>query len=167
VGDENNGLLLFVPDAQQFFLEERLGLFVERGKRLVHQKDLGVVGEGTRDAHPLLHAARQFVWIAVREAVEPDLVQVFHRPLAPFDPTYAAHPQAVLDVADHREPRKDRLLLEHHRRGRAARLGARQVNLAAGRLVQSAQYAQQRRLPAATWADDADKRAACNFEVDA
>jgi hypothetical protein len=40
-------------------LEQDLVLLVEGGEGLVHQQDLGVIGEGAGNAHALLHAARQ------------------------------------------------------------------------------------------------------------
>src|SRR5687767_882652 len=45
----------------------RLNRDVERGDRLVRHDEVGVGGEGTGDADPLLLAAGKFVWIPVDE----------------------------------------------------------------------------------------------------
>src|SRR5260370_6325674 len=63
VGDEDDGLLRLLPDAQQLevhlFPRER----IERAERLVHEDELGIVGERTRHRGALLHAARQLLWV--------------------------------------------------------------------------------------------------------
>ena len=71
VGDEHDGLLLLVPDAQQLLLQQQLVLRVERRERLVHQQDFRIVGEGARDGDALLHAAGELVRIIIGEARQP------------------------------------------------------------------------------------------------
>src|SRR4051812_9117762 len=61
VGNEEHRLAGLVPDLEQLLLHELARLRVERGKRLVHQQDLGVGGERAGQVAALLHAARKLV----------------------------------------------------------------------------------------------------------
>ena len=51
-------------DPEHEVLEVGAGLRVDRGERLVHEQDLGLVGEGPRDRHALLHPAGELPRIA-------------------------------------------------------------------------------------------------------
>ena len=53
----SDGLLRLRPDLLQLLAEPPRGDRVEVAERLVHQQQVGLDGEGARDAHPLLHAA--------------------------------------------------------------------------------------------------------------
>ena len=66
----------------QLLLQGDLGLLIERGKGLVHQENLGVVGERARHADALLHAAGELMGIGLREVREAgQLEKTRHRPL--------------------------------------------------------------------------------------
>src|SRR3546814_15741429 len=65
VRNENDGPRFLVPYLQELLLHDLTCLRVERGERLVHQKDLGMRGKRTRQIGPLFHAARQLVRIGV------------------------------------------------------------------------------------------------------
>src|SRR5260221_12009861 len=60
----------------------RLG--VECCERLVHQQHFRIVGEASRDRDALLHAAREFVRIAVGETGQADQVKEMPRDGAPL-----------------------------------------------------------------------------------
>ena len=77
VGDEQHGLALALPDAEQQFLHQRAGLVVERAERLVEQQDLGIVGERARDRGALLHAAGELLGKVIVEAAQADLREPF------------------------------------------------------------------------------------------
>ena len=47
----------FIPQRYQFLLHNGAGLRVQRGKRLVHQKQVGVDDKGAGNAHTLAHPA--------------------------------------------------------------------------------------------------------------
>src|ERR1700679_1806940 len=47
--DEDHGLAVALPDAQELLLHDELVLCIERGEGLVHQQDLGIVDEGAGD----------------------------------------------------------------------------------------------------------------------
>ena len=55
-------------------------LRVYRGKRLVHQQQLRLVGNGARDRHTLLHAARKLPRITVTGAREPNRLETLLLP---------------------------------------------------------------------------------------
>ena len=70
-----------------------------------------VARQRAREAHALLHAARELVDRRVGELLEADQRQLLERdPAAP--PRHAAHAQPELDVAGHVEPGHQRVLLE-------------------------------------------------------
>src|SRR5262249_58127276 len=78
-----------------------------------------------------------------------------------------ARPEA--DVLSHRHPWKQRVVLEHHAAvaGRAGDLPAAHHHLASGRLLESGNETQQRRLAAARGADEADELSRPDREIDA
>ena len=63
------------PDLQQLVLQLLARHRVERAERLVHQQELGIVGEHARDRDALLHAARELVRIGVGEALQADQLE--------------------------------------------------------------------------------------------
>src|SRR5215471_2378608 len=67
VRDEERGLLVLLPDAEQLVAHRLAGLRVERAERLVEEQDLRVDGERPRDADALPHAARQLTGPVVLE----------------------------------------------------------------------------------------------------
>ena len=94
VGDEHDGRAGLLPEPQHQPLHLLAGQRVERPERLVHQDDLGVVGEAARQRHPLLHAARELLDRRVAEAREPDRAPAAPRP-APRSRPPAAPPSAA------------------------------------------------------------------------
>ena len=74
VGDEQHGLALALPQAQQHRVHVELGVGVERAERLVHQEDFGSGNQRAHQRHALAHAARQRGGIEAAEAVEAGLV---------------------------------------------------------------------------------------------
>ena len=57
-----------LPHLEDQVLQVGAGLRVDRGERLVHQQDLGLVGQRAGDRHALLHAARELPRVAVEGA---------------------------------------------------------------------------------------------------
>ena len=72
VRDEDDGAPPVPPDVQHLALHALAGGLVEADERLVHEDEIGVGGEGTRDGHALLHAAGDLVRIVALEAGQPD-----------------------------------------------------------------------------------------------
>jgi hypothetical protein len=65
MADENDGALQFRLQIQKLILQTRTDQRVQRGKRLIHQKDRRVGGKGAGKAHALLHASRKFPHFAI------------------------------------------------------------------------------------------------------
>ena len=70
VGHEQHGEVALAPERLELVVEQVAGHGVERAERLVHEQDVGVLGEGPGQGDPLAHAARQLVGRACAEAVE-------------------------------------------------------------------------------------------------
>ncbi len=62
MGDEDHGLLRLRPQLQQFFIKVVTDDLIERTKRLVHQKQVGIKRERAGDGGALLHSAGQLPW---------------------------------------------------------------------------------------------------------
>src|SRR5208282_81598 len=75
VGDEEDGLLALLPQAEQLVLHDLARLHVERGEGLVHEQDARIDDPGLGDGGALAHAARELVREAVLEARQPDAAQ--------------------------------------------------------------------------------------------
>src|SRR6266581_8316078 len=112
VGDQEDGLPGGDRDAIELFLERDPRLRVHCGERLVHQHDDRVRAERARECDALFHAARQLVGVALLEAREPDQLDEFSNPPTALLPGHALELEAVPDVARHRAPGQDRMLLE-------------------------------------------------------
>ena len=160
-------LVLHVPPDQR----------VERGERLVEQQDLGIVGQGPGQPHPLLHAAAQLVGVGVAQAAEADQLQHLAGPLEPAGLVLALHLQAEGDVVEEAAVGEQAEVLEDH-----AHLGAPQLaealgagrgdvlavdeDLARRRLDQARQAADERRLARAREPHDDEQLAAGDRERD-
>ena len=73
VGDEENaagGNFLAEPQLQQLAAQVLGGENVERGKRLIHEKDFGFHGQRARETHALFHAAGEFFGIGILETMQ-------------------------------------------------------------------------------------------------
>src|SRR6059058_4519701 len=82
VGDEEHREARLVPETEQLVLHLPPRQRVERGERLVHEKDVRFHRHAAGDGDALLHAARQGVRIAVGELPQLDLLDVGQRPLS-------------------------------------------------------------------------------------
>ncbi len=114
VGDEDDGLLQLVLDLHHLVLHLATDEGVEGREGLDHQQDVGVGGEGSGQAHTLLHAARELVGSVGGVGIEPDECKRFQRRLVTFGLGNALHLQPVADVVDHRPVREEREVLEDH-----------------------------------------------------
>src|SRR5690606_26461205 len=142
---------------------------VERAERLIHQQNARLVGERASDGDALLHAARELRRVSVREVLEAHDLEPLHRGLLGFVARSALHARAEHHGLLHREPRKERVALEHHA---AVCAGAEhwlavELHLAARWVIEPGQDSDQRGLAATRGADDADELAAVYLEADA
>src|SRR5262245_59501893 len=105
VRHEQGGLLVLFPDLDELVAHRLTRLRVERAEGLVHDQDLGIDGQRTRDADALAHAARELVRTIVLEALEADQPHVASGPLGQVlaGPALQLQPEAY--VFDRRAPR--------------------------------------------------------------
>ncbi len=115
VRDEDHGQPGALPDVEKLVLQALARHRVERAERLVHQHDLGVVGEHAGDRHALLHAARELVRIGVGELLSGPTSSMNLSTVSLT--SAAAEParcRAEADVVAHRQPGEQGVILEHH-----------------------------------------------------
>ena len=106
VADEDDGLLQFGLQLQQFVLQLAANQRVQRRERLVHQKDGGVGSEGTRQTDTLLHAAGQFVGVLLRPLFEADQLQLLGHTLPALGFRHTRQFEPEPDILLHRAPRQ-------------------------------------------------------------
>src|SRR5262245_962347 len=157
--DEQHRLLVALPDLEQHLLHQRTGLVVERTKGLVEQQDLWIVGERPRDRGALLHAAGELLWPVIFEAGQSDLADERIRDLATLGLRNPAFAQAECDVLPHGQPRKQRVVLEHHAaiRSRSSHLASVENDAPAGRPVEACDDTEQGGFAAAGGPEDGDE----------
>jgi hypothetical protein len=145
---------------------------VERAEGLVEEQHLGLHRQGAGDADALLHAARDLRGQPVERVRHVHELEVAQHPLAPLRRRLAVAEHLVdrqRDVLPHREPRQQRMVLEHDGAVGTGRVDLATVedHAAAGRPEQPGDDVQHRRLAAARVADQRDEFAARDLEVDA
>ncbi len=83
VGDEQHGEAALAPDPLELVVEQVAGHGVERAEGLVHQQDVGLLGERPGQRDPLAHAAGQLVGpLASPKPLEVHEVEQLGRPAA-------------------------------------------------------------------------------------
>ena len=167
MGDENDRLLLPLPDTEQQFLHQPARLVVESAERLVEQQDFRAVRQGAGDGRSLLHAAGELFRPMVLEAAQADLVDIAIDNLPFFLLGNAAFAQAEGDVFADRQPGKQRIGLEHHAaiRPRPRHRPTGQQHFARRRAVETGDDAQQGRFSASRRAEDGDEIIAGDFQI--
>src|SRR4051812_21190827 len=109
MGDEGYGLLRVLPYPQKELLHDVPGLAIERAERLVHQEDVGLIGERASNRHALHHAARELARIVIGKSSKADLVQISLGYRAPLRCRQALAFQPIFDILAHAQPRKERV----------------------------------------------------------
>ena len=155
-------------------LGDHLG--VQGGGRLVEEHDLRLHGEGPRDRHPLLLAARELSRIRRGLVRDVDLDQEIHRdPLRLRAGAPACPDRRQRDVLQHGHVRVEVELLEDHadvspepRQIEAGRLHVAPVHGQPSRLdrLESVHAADQCALPRAAGPTHHEDLAACDFQID-
>jgi hypothetical protein len=170
VGDEHDRHAEPLAHPQDEVLELEPGLRVHRGERLVHQQQIGLVGEGARDRDPLLHPAGQLPRVLSAHVGEPDRGQRLADPGGARRAPDAPHLQRQLHVPGHGQPRVQRpaVVLEDH--ADSGRHGPQrhplEQRLPRRRRHQPGQAAQQRRLAGSAGPHHAQELAARDVERD-
>ncbi|MNQ66294.1 hypothetical protein D3C85_807840 [compost metagenome] len=151
MGHEQHGLLAVAPHPQQQLLHLQARLAVESAEGFVHQQDLRVIGQCAGNGDTLHHPAGQLLGVVVGKAAQAHFVHVVIDDVLALRRRHATPLEAELDVLPHRQPREQRVALEHHAAVRAGAfdLLAANVNLTRGRFGQAGGEIQQARLAAA------------------
>ena len=160
VGHEQDRAAGGLPDPLELVVEDVAGHGVERPEGLVHQQDLGLLGERAGEGDALAHAARELVRLALGERAQLDELQQLLDPLLALRLGHLAQAERQLDVALHVQPREQRGLLEHERRVADALDGA------GGGAVEAGDEVEQRGLAAARGPEEAHELAAAHGQRD-
>ena len=171
VGDEDDGLFIFFPDALELVLERRARERVERGERFIEQENLRVHRKRAGDGDALTLAARKFargsLWpCGVRFTVAMASVMICVRLSAGVVGENLIDREA--DVLRDGEPRQQRVVLKHDA-AIGAGLGDFEVVEFHGAAVgtrEPGDERDERGLARAGVADDGDKLAAVDAQVD-
>ena len=111
---EQDGLTEAALQFQQQVLHFFPHLRVQRSKRLVHQQDLGLEYERTRERGALLHAAGKLVRIGERKAGQADQMQHVRDRFHPLRAQYFFAFEAEFHILRHGQPGEQRRRLKHH-----------------------------------------------------
>ena len=101
VGDEHNGFTQPLLQIEQLLLQFGANQRIERGKRLVHQQNIGVGRQRAREADALAHAAGERIGIAFFMAAQAHFVEPIACLLVLRGHRQATHAQGVFGVLQH------------------------------------------------------------------
>src|SRR5581483_6424715 len=166
----HEGQLHLVLDALQLELHLLAQLQVERPERLVEEQYARAVDERARERDTLLLPARELARLAAAVAGEPDDAQHLLDPALQVGALHALAPQAEGDVLEDRQVREERVALEDGvdvalvRRQPGDRSVAEE-DRPLRRLLEAADHAQGRRLPAARRPEEGVELPALDLEV--
>eukprot|EP01022_Parablepharisma_sp_SALTPOND_P008982 TRINITY_DN1374_c0_g5_i1.p2 TRINITY_DN1374_c0_g5~~TRINITY_DN1374_c0_g5_i1.p2 ORF type:complete len:1491 (+),score=638.18 TRINITY_DN1374_c0_g5_i1:28616-33088(+) len=166
MGHQDHGDALGLPDAVQLLLQVGAGHGVKRTEGLVQQQDLGFTHQRAGNGHALRHATRQLVRIGCLETLQAHQGDMLAHRLALLRSRAGRIEQTQFDIAFHRQPGEQAMLLEHDATLQAGTHDALaiQQHLALVLVFQSHDQAQQGGLAATAGADDADELARCDVQ---
>ncbi len=102
------------PQLQQFAAQILGGQHIQSAEGLVHEEHLRLDHQGARKTHPLLHSARQFLWIRAFKAVKSHRIQHLHAAFAAHVGSDAARLQRSLNIFKNCEPGKKSKALKNN-----------------------------------------------------
>jgi hypothetical protein len=115
VGDEEDGLVREVVQLEQVLVHHGLRERVEGAERLVEEQDLRVVDERAHDLHTPPHARGDLARVLALDVGQAYLAHERARVRLGLPARHAPlHHRPVGHIVEHRLPRKERALLEHH-----------------------------------------------------
>ena len=176
VGDEYDGLFEVALERDEMILHLLAYQRVQGAEGFVHKQDVGVRAQGARQAHPLLHAARELGRVGVLITDEPHVLYPAHRAPSSLSVLGSLDFQAVAHVLYHRHVREERESLKDHARDAPAereQLLGRELenvpfineNLARGRVDQPVDMADQGRFSRSRKAHDHENLPALDGEA--
>ena len=115
VGDQHDGLLVLLPDALDLVLQRGARQRVERAERFVEQQHLRVHRQRARHRDALPHAAGKLARRLSRAGVRFTIAMYFSawRALLCRRPVREDLVDRQVDIFVHRQPRQQRVVLEH------------------------------------------------------
>jgi hypothetical protein len=152
VRDEHDRDAGLFPHALELVVHEVARDRIQSAERFVHEEDVGVLRECTRQCDALTHPTGQLVRTPVREPGQVDQIDQLQCALPAFGTSDAAQAQRELDVALCGQPREERGVLEQQRR-----FPGSDVDSSSRRLVEAGDQLQQCALAAARSPDEADE----------
>ena len=114
VGDEQDRLVEFLLDGQEFVLHLTTDQRVQGTERLVHQQDVRVAAQGPGQPDALLHAPGEFPHRVERIGLQADHRECLHGFLSTFLLFHPLDLEAVTGVVDDVAVRKEGEVLEDH-----------------------------------------------------
>src|SRR5215467_915513 len=169
VSDEEHGLSGRLSDAQQLRLHGGARVSIESCERLIHEQDLRLAREHTRNLDTLLHAAGQLLRMLVPLALKADELKVAICNGGALGLAPAAHLWTERDVAGGRKPWIERIIaLEHDPAIGAGASDGPSTNLdvAASRQLETGNHIEDGRLATAAGAEKAEEFPRLDVEVE-
>ena len=145
---------------------------VEAGRRLVEEKDLGLVDESPGDRQAALHAARKRLNQVARPVTQLHEVEQLHRPAARLGVRQVEVATVDEQVLEHRQLCVERVRLGHHAQAAAdarpmvVRVGAKHGQLTARARRHGADHAHGRGLAGAVGTQKTERLTRRDVEVD-
>ena len=170
VGDQDDRLAFLGADPLELVLQLGARQGIERGQRLIEQKDVGARRQRPRHGDALAHAARQLRRPAVGGVAQPHHVDVALHPCGALGARCGLEHRihGERNVGRHREPRHQRIGLEDDAAvgTGALHLPATDRDLAGIGWEQSGHQRDQRRLAGAREAHDGDELTLFDGQID-
>jgi len=167
VGDEDDGGLSFKPKCLEILADAFPGHGIQFAEWLVQKQCVRLMDQRLTEGGTLLHAAGKFGWQAMLEAVQMHFVQKISNFFAVVVERQAAHFELDFDIALHRAPGHQRIVLEHD-----ADIGLRPVdrlpideNVTLAALKKASHHQHHGRLAAARRAQKRDELTRLNVEI--
>src|SRR5260221_6266247 len=163
---QDDGLVVGLDGILEYALQIKPGLVIQRGEGLVEQQDFRIHDEGADQRYALPHSARQRLGVRILEAGKAKVPEIFAGFAFGFSLIDAAGLQSKQNVAEHRPPWKQQVLLHHvaDTATQAFDFLAAAVHRAGIRVEQAGNDIEDRRLATAAGPDNADEIALIDGE---
>ena len=122
MGDEQDRLTELALEVDELILHLPADERVEGGEGLIHEKDVGLGGQGPGQTDPLTHSSRELTGLVSAPPLEADQGQGLLGPTFTLGATHALDLQAVGGVLPHCPVRQEGEVLEDHGDALAAQL---------------------------------------------
>ncbi|MNV22537.1 hypothetical protein D3C71_1135150 [compost metagenome] len=170
MGDEADGFFRACPEFQKLFVQMVANDFVQCAKRFVHQQEIGVEGESSRDRGALLHAAGELPRVFFAEACKIDEIEGAVNAFLPLRCRVIHDLQRQRDILFDRAPGIKRRRLEDVAIGArfagVFRRHAVDCDFAGCCTFEIGDDAQERCLAATGRADEGDEIASLHLQID-